>query len=99
MTKYSPKAQKLVKEALHKYKKGTLKSGSSRKVVKNPQQAIAIGLSEARAEGAKVPQPKKSPVPNSENDRHEQLISTLNKKKARQARGHYYGKKWYPYGS
>lgn len=57
--KYSRKASKKVKKALHKRKKGTLKSGSGRKV-KSRKQAIAIGLSQARKAGAKVPKKKKS---------------------------------------
>jgi len=40
---------------MHKMKEGTLKSGKSGKTVKNPRQAVAIGLSEARKAGAKVP--------------------------------------------
>lgn len=59
MAKYGPKAQESVKEAMHKFKKGKLKSGASGKKVKNPKQAVAIGLSEARKKGAKVPKPKK----------------------------------------
>lgn len=55
MRKYSPKAQKSVERAMHKMKEGTLESGKSHKKVKNPRQAIAIGLSEARKKGAKVP--------------------------------------------
>ncbi len=54
MAKYDEKAQETVKEALHKYKRGTLKSGSGAKV-KGRKQAVAIGLSEARKKGAKVP--------------------------------------------
>jgi hypothetical protein len=46
--------QKKVKEEMHEFKRGKLKSGSGRKV-KSRRQAIAIGLSEARREGAKVP--------------------------------------------
>jgi hypothetical protein len=53
--KYGEKAQKSVKEAMHEYKRGDLKSGKSGKKVTNPKQAIAIGLSEARKKGAKVP--------------------------------------------
>lgn len=60
MTKYSKKAQESVKEAMHEFKKGKLKSGKSSKTVKNPKQAVAIGLSEARKKGARVPKPKKS---------------------------------------
>lgn len=57
--KYSEAATKKVARALHKRKKGTLKSGRSGKTVKSRKQAIAIGLSEARKEGKKVP-PRKS---------------------------------------
>ncbi len=57
-------SQKAVKEAMHKYKHGELKSGKSGHKVKNPKQAIAIGLSEARAQGKKVPKApaKKAPA-------------------------------------
>lgn len=55
--KYGKKAQKKVGEAMHKYKRGQLKSGGGGKAVKNPRQAVAIGLSEARKKGAKVPPP------------------------------------------
>lgn len=56
--KYSKKAQESVETAMHKMKRGELKSGRSGKTVKSKEQAVAIGLSEARKEGAKVP-PKK----------------------------------------
>jgi hypothetical protein len=56
--KYSKKAQSYVKRAMRKRKKGTLKSGSGRKV-KSKKQAIAIGLSEARKKGAKAQKRKK----------------------------------------
>jgi len=56
--KYSEKAQKTVEKAMHKYKQGELNSGKSGKKVTNPKQAIAIGLSEARKKGAKVPAAK-----------------------------------------
>ena len=56
--KYSKKAQESVETAMHKMKRGELKSGRSGKTVKTKEQAVAIGLSEARKEGAKVP-PKK----------------------------------------
>lgn len=59
MAKYSKGAQKSVKQAMHKKKSGKLKSGRSGKKVKSRKQAIAIGLSEARKKGAKVPPPKK----------------------------------------
>ncbi len=58
MAKYSKAAQNKVEKAMHKEKRGQLKSGRSGKTVTNPKQAIAIGLSEARKEGKKVP-PKK----------------------------------------
>jgi len=54
MAKYGRKASKTVESAMRRRKKGTLKSGSGRKV-KSRKQAIAIGLSEAREKGAKVP--------------------------------------------
>ena len=54
MAKYGKAAAKTVKSAMHRKKKGTLKSGSGRKVTSR-KQAIAIGLSEARKKGAKVP--------------------------------------------
>ena len=60
MAKYSKKAQEKVAEEMHEMKEGKLKSGRSGKKVTNPKQAIAIGLSEARKEGAKVPKAKKS---------------------------------------
>ena len=53
--KYGKKAQSKVKRAMHERKHGTLKSGRSGKKVKSRKQAIAIGLSEARRAGAKVP--------------------------------------------
>jgi hypothetical protein len=59
MAKYGKAAQKTVKSAMHRRKKGTLKS-SSGQTVKSQKQAIAIGLSEAREKGAKVPAPKSS---------------------------------------
>ena len=58
MARYGRKAKKSVKRAMHKRKKGTLKSGKSGKRVKSRKQAIAIGLSEARRKGAKVPRKK-----------------------------------------
>ena len=53
--KYGEKAQESVKDAMHKMKKGTLESGKNHKKVTDRSQAIAIGLSEARKKGAKVP--------------------------------------------
>lgn len=60
MAKYGKKAQKKVKRAMHERKEGTLKSGESGKKVTSKKQAIAIGLSEARKEGGKVPKKKSS---------------------------------------
>ena len=60
--KYSPAASKSVEREMKAMKKGKLESGSGEKVT-NPKQAIAIGLSEARRAGAKVPPPsKKAPA-------------------------------------
>jgi len=58
MAKYSKKAQDKVEKAMHERKHGTLKSGRSGKKVTSRKQAIAIGLSEARQAGAKVPKKK-----------------------------------------
>lgn len=55
MAKYSEKEKDKVEETMHEMKEGKLKSGKSGKKVTNPKQAVAIGLSEARKEGAKVP--------------------------------------------
>ena len=54
--KYSPSASKQVEMEMHEMHQGKLKSGGSGKKVTNPKQAIAIGLSEARKKGAKVPE-------------------------------------------
>jgi hypothetical protein len=59
MAKYGKKAQSKVKRAMHERKHGTLKSGRSGKKVTSRKQAIAIGLSEAREAGAKVPRKRK----------------------------------------
>lgn len=58
--KYSKSASKDVERAMHKKKQGTLKSGRGGKTVKSRKQAIAIGLSEARKKGKKVPKKKAS---------------------------------------
>ena len=57
MAKYSKKAQEKVEDVMHEFKEGKLKSGKEGKggTVKNRKQAVAIGLSEARKKGAKVP--------------------------------------------
>lgn len=59
MAKYGQKAQDKVEKAMHEKKQGTLKSGSGKKVTSR-KQAIAIGLSEARKAGGKVPAKKSS---------------------------------------
>ena len=60
MAKYSKKAQDKIEIVMHEFKDGTLKSGKGGKggIVKSRKQAIAIGISEARKEGDKVPKPK-----------------------------------------
>lgn len=57
MTKYSKKASEKVEKTMHEMKEGKLKSGSGKKVT-SKKQAVAIGLSEARKAGAKVPEKK-----------------------------------------
>jgi uncharacterized protein DUF6496 len=59
-SRYGKKAQSKVKRAMHERKSGTLRSGSSGKKVTSRKQAIAIGLSEARRAGGKVPSKAKS---------------------------------------
>lgn len=58
MAKYSKKAGEKVEETMHEMKEGKLKTGSGKKVT-SKKQAVAIGLSEARKQGAKVPKPSK----------------------------------------
>ena len=60
MARYGNKAKQKVRKAMHERKHGTLRSGRSGKKVKSRKQAIAIGLSEARKAGAKVPKKKSS---------------------------------------
>jgi hypothetical protein len=60
MARYGKKASEKVEKAMHERKRGTLKSGRSGKKVTSRKQAIAIGLSEARREGGKVPRLKSS---------------------------------------
>lgn len=55
MTRYSEVVEKKVERVMHEFKKGTLRSGKSRRRVTSRKQAIAIGLSEARKKGEKVP--------------------------------------------
>jgi Family of unknown function (DUF6496) len=58
--KYGPKAQKSVEREMREFKRGKLKAGKSGKKVTSRKQAIAIGLSEARRSGAKVPRKKEA---------------------------------------
>jgi hypothetical protein len=60
MAKYSKKAQEKIEEVMHEFKEGELKSGKDGKggIVKNRKQAIAIGISEAKQAGLKVPKEK-----------------------------------------
>lgn len=60
MARYGKKAAQKVERAMHEFKRGKLKSGRSGKRVQSRKQAIAIGLSEARREGAKVPRKRSS---------------------------------------
>ncbi len=60
MSTSSKSGSRKVERAMHEMKRGKLKSGRSGKTVTNPKQAIAIGLSEARKSGAKIPKKKKS---------------------------------------
>lgn len=61
MAKYSKKATEKIEENMHEMKRGKLKSGRSGKKVTSRKQAIAIGISEARKAGAKVPKKKSAP--------------------------------------
>lgn len=83
MAKYSKAAQKGVKDAMHEYKRGELKSGPEGKggKVNSRKQAIAIGLSEAREKGAKVP--KKKSTKKITQKKSASQKSASNKKKSR----------------
>ena len=83
--KYSPKASEKVEDAMHEMKRGELKSGRSGKKVTSRKQAIAIGLSEARERGAKVPKKagsKKSASKKSSSKKTASKKSTATKKTA-----------------
>lgn len=79
--KYGKAASKRVESAMHRRKKGTLKSGSGRKVTSR-KQAIAIGLSEAREKGAKVPR-KRSTAKKSSGGRKSSTKKSSGRKSAR----------------
>ena len=70
MAKYSEKASEKVGKVMHEFKEGTLKSGPSGKPVKSRKQAVAIGLSEAREAGAKVPARRASGTQRSSTKKH-----------------------------
>jgi len=86
MPKYSKKAQDKVERAMHERKRGQLKSGGSGKTVTSRKQAIAIGLSEARAEGAKVPK-KSSGGRKSASGRKKSAVSSRSGSKSTSTRG------------
>src|SRR6476646_365664 len=86
MAKYSKGAQKKVKRAMHEKKKGTLQSGRSGKKVTSRKQAIAIGLSEARKSGSKVPG-KKSAAKKSSGGRSSATKSAGRKSAAKKSSG------------
>jgi len=84
MATYGKKASDKVEEAMHERKHGTLKSGSSGKKVTSRKQAIAIGLSEARKEGGKVPA-KKSAAKKSSAKKSSAKKSTAKKSSAKKS--------------
>jgi hypothetical protein len=88
MAKYSRSAGKDVKRAMHKKKKGTLKSGKGGKggKVKSRKQAIAIGLSEARKKGKKVPPKKSSSKRKSSGSRKRKSSSKSKRKSSRKSK-------------
>src|SRR5687768_16840116 len=84
-SKYGKKASDKVEKAMHERKRGTLKSGGSGKKVTSRKQAIAIGLSEARAEGGKVPAAKKSSSKKSTAKKSSSKKSTTKKASSKKA--------------
>ena len=81
MARYSKKAGDKVEKAMHERKHGTLKSGRSGKKVTSKKQAIAIGLSEARKEGAKVPSKKGSKKSSKKSSKKRSTKKSSSKKK------------------
>lgn len=81
MARYGKKAQSKVKRAMHERKEGTLRSGRSGRKVKSRKQAIAIGLSEARKAGGKVPKKKSSSRKKSSRKKSSRKKSSSRKKK------------------
>jgi hypothetical protein len=80
MARYGKKAGEKVEQALHEMHEGTLKSGSSGKKVTSKKQAIAIGLSEARSEGGKVPKKKAAKKSNTTTKKSATKKSVVKKK-------------------
>ena len=85
MAKYGKKTEKKVEKVMHEMHEGKLKSGGSGKKVTNPKQAIAIGLSEARAEGDKVP-PKKSSSKKSESKKSDKKSDSKKSDKKKESK-------------
>jgi len=85
MAKYSKKSQDKVEKAMHERKHGTLKSGRSGKKVTSRKQAIAIGLSEAREEGAKVPQKRTKKAAKKSSSKKSAAKKSAPKKSAKKA--------------
>jgi hypothetical protein len=83
MAKYGKKASKKVESAMRERKRGTLRSGRSGKKVTSRKQAIAIGLAEARREGAKVPPAKKKTGKKAGKKTGRKTARTRGKKKGR----------------
>ena len=86
MAKYGKKSQQKVKKSMEEMKSGKLKSGSSGKKVTNPKQAIAIGLSEARESGGKVPK-KAAPKKSAKKAAPEKAPKKVTKKAAKKSSG------------
>lgn len=91
--KYGKKAEEKVEKAMHERKRGTLKSGGSGKKVTSRKQAIAIGLSEARAEGGKVPPPRKSSSKKSSSKKSSSKKSSSKKSSSKKSSGRKSSKK------
>ena len=85
MARYGKQSQKTVEEAMEKMKQGKLKSGGSGKKVRNPKQAIAIGLSEARKKGQRCRLPRRGA---SEPPRAERKKRKARERKAKSATEH-----------
>jgi Family of unknown function (DUF6496) len=83
MAKYGRKAAQKVEKAMHERKRGKLRSGRSGKKVKSRKQAIAIGLSEARRAGGKVPPPPRKSGSRKKSSRKAPARKTRKKKSAK----------------